>query len=186
MRAPISRSFSGWKKDRPMPPSCDFDPKLMLNASLIAKNTPEKLVITASDGVCAALAERFGYIAINALSGKIDIRRVSASCWQIKGVFSAEIIQSCVVSGDPVNEKFQFELLERYLETFEKVEEIDPMGVDVELLENGMIPVGEAISQALAINATAWPRHPDTPILAPSPELKEQNHPFAKLSELKK
>ena len=169
-----------------MPPSCDFDPKLMLNASLIAKNTPEKLFITASDGVCAALAERFGYIAINALSGKIDIRRVSASCWQIKGVFSAEIIQSCVVSGDPVGEKFQFELLERYLETFEKVEEIDPMGVDVELLENGMIPVGEAISQALAINATAWPRHPDAPILAPPPELKEQNHPFAKLSELKK
>ena len=169
-----------------MPASCDFDPELRFTASLITKSTPEKLVITASDGVCAALAERFGYIAINALSGKIDIRRVSASCWQIKGVFSAEIIQSCVVSGDPVGEKFQFELLERYLETFEKVEEIDPMGVDVELLENGMIPVGEAISQALAINATAWPRHPDAPILAPPPELKEQNHPFAKLSELKK
>jgi len=169
-----------------MPASCDFDPELRLAASLITKSTPEKLVITASDGVCAALAERFGYIAINALSGKIDIRRVSASCWQIKGVFSTEIIQSCVVSGDPVNEKFQFELLERYLETLENVEEIDPMGVDVELLENGMIPVGEAISQALAINATAWPRHPDAPILAPPPELKEQNHPFAKLSELKK
>jgi len=169
-----------------MPASCDFDPELRLAASLITKSTPEKLVITASDGVCAALAERFGYIAINALSGKIDIRRVSASCWQIKGVFSAEIIQSCVVSGDPVGEKFQFELLERYLENLENVEEIDPMGVDVELLENGMIPVGEAISQALAINATAWPRHPDAPILAPPPELKEQNHPFAKLSELKK
>ena len=169
-----------------MPASCDFDPELRLTASLINKSTPEKLVITASDGVRAALAERFGYIAINALSGKIDIRRVSASCWQVKGVFSAEIIQSCVVSGDPVREKFQFELLERYLETFENVEEIDPMGVDVELLENGMIPVGEAISQALAINATAWPRHPDAPILAPPPELKEQNHPFAKLSELKK
>ena len=169
-----------------MPASCDFDPELRLTASLIPKSTPEKLVITASDGVCAALAERFGYIAINALSGKIDIRRVSASCWQAKGVFSAEIIQSCVVSGDPVREKFQFELLERYLETLENVEEIDPMGVDVELLENGMIPVGEAVSQALAINATAWPRHPDAPILAPPPELKEQNHPFAKLSELKK
>ena len=103
-----------------MPASCDFDPELRLTASLITKSTPEKLVITASDGVCAALAERFGYIAINALSGKIDIRRISASCWQIKGVFSAEIIQSCVVSGDPVGEKFQFELLERYLETFEK------------------------------------------------------------------
>jgi len=169
-----------------MPASCDFDPELRLTASLITKSAPEKLVITASDGVCAALAERFGYIAINALSGKIDIRQISASCWQIKGVFSAEIIQSCVVSGDPVGEKFQFELLERYLETLENVKEIDPMGMDVELLENGMIPVGEAISQALAIHASAWPRHPGAPILAPPPELKEQNHPFAKLSELKK
>ena len=169
-----------------MPASCDFDPKLKFTASLINKSTPEKLVIIASDGMCAALAERFGYIAIDAFSGKIEVRRISSSCWQMKGVFSAEIIQSCVVSGEPVREKFQFELLERYLETLENVEEIDPMGVDVELLENGMIPAGEAISQALAVHATAWPRHPDAPILAPPPELKEQNHPFAKLSELKK
>ena len=77
-------------------------------------------------------------------------------------------------------------MIERYLETFENIVEIDPMGVDVEVLNNGMIPVGEAVAQALAVHVTAWPRRADAPILAPPPELKEQNHPFAILSELKK
>ena len=90
-----------------------------------------------------------------------------------------------MVSGDPVGEKFQFDLLERYLETLENVKEIDPMGVDVELLENGMIPVGEAISQH-------WPymqppgRAIRCPDIGPATGIKRQNHPFAKLSELKK
>ena len=76
--------------------------------------------------------------------------------------------------------------MDRQIEILENGEEIDPMGVDVEVLDNGMIPVGEAVAQALAVHATAWPRCADAPILAPPPELKEQNHPFAKLSELKK
>jgi hypothetical protein len=54
------------------------------------------------------------------------------------------------------------------------------------MLENGMIPVGEAVAQALAVHAAPWPRHPDAPILAPPEEAKEENRPFAKLSELKK
>ena len=96
-----------------------------------------------------------------------------------------------MVSGEAVAEDFQFELLERYLAAPENsnaeiTEEIDPMGVDVEMLENGMIPVGEAVAQALAVHAAPWPRHPDAPILASPEEAKEENRPFAKLSELKK
>jgi len=54
------------------------------------------------------------------------------------------------------------------------------------VIEKGFIPVGEAISQAVAVHATAWPRHDSAPILAPPPELKMENNPFEKLSELKK
>ena len=163
-----------------------FSPDLKLTASLITKDSPERMVITASEVVCTELAERFGYLEVKALTGKLDVRRISSACWQIRGSLTAEISQACVVSGEPVEERFQFDLVERYLETLENGEEIDPMGVDVELLDNGMIPVGEAVAQALAVHATAWPRRADAPILAPPPEVKEQNHPFAKLSELKK
>ena len=163
-----------------------FSLDMKLTASLITKDSPERMVITASEAVCTELAERFGYLAVKALTGKLDVRRISSACWQIKGQLTAEITQSCVVSGEPVEERFQFDLIERYLETLENGEEIDPMGVDVEVLDNGMIPVGEAVAQALAVHATAWPRSTDAPILAPPPDLKEQNHPFAKLSELKK
>ena len=163
-----------------------FSLDLKLTASLITKDSPEKIVVSASEAVRSELAERFGYLDVKVLTGKLDVRRISSACWQIKGQFTAEIIQSCVVSGEPVEEHFQFDLIERYLETLENGEEIDPMGVDVELLDNGMIPVGEAVAQALAVHATAWPRSANAPILAPPPELKEQNHPFAKLSELKK
>ena len=163
-----------------------FSLDLKLTASLITKDSPSRMVITGSEAVCTELAERFGYLELKALTGKLDVRCISSACWQIKGQFTAEITQSCVVSGKPVDERFSFNLMERYLETSENIEEIDPMGVDVEVLDNGMIPVGEAVAQALAVHATAWPRHADAPILTPPPELKEQNHPFAKLSELKK
>ena len=163
-----------------------FSLDLKLTASLITKDSPNRMVITASGAVCTELAERFGYLEVKALTGKLDVRRISSACWQIKGQFTAEITQSCVVSGEPVKERFSFDLIERYLETLENGDEIDPMGVDVEVLDNGMIPVGEAVAQALAVHASGWPRRADAPILAPPPELKEQNHPFAKLSELKK
>ena len=163
-----------------------FSLDLKLTASLITKDSPNRMVITASGAVCTELAERFGYLEVKALTGKLDVRRISSACWQIKGQFTAEITQSCVVSGEPVEERFLFDLIERYLETLENVEEIDPMGVDVEVLDNGMIPVGEAVAQVLAVHANAWPRRADAPILALPPQLKKQNHPFAKLSELKK
>ena len=168
-----------------------FSLDLKLAASLIAKGSPERMKITASETVRSELAERFGYLGVSSLKGQIEVRLLSAACWQLKGVFMAEITQACVVSGEAVAEDFQFELLERYLAAPENsnaeiTEEIDPMGVDVEMLENGMIPVGEAVAQALALHAAPWPRHPDAPILAPPEEAKEENRPFAKLSELKK
>ena len=168
-----------------------FTLDLKLSASMIVKDTPERIKINASEAVCSALAERFGYLGVNSLKGQIEVRLISASCWQLKGFFVAEILQACVVSGEAVADNFEFELLERYLEAPENSkakihEEIDPMGVDVEMLENGMIPVGEAVAQACAVHAASWPRHPDAPILAPLEEVKEENRPFAKLSELKK
>ena len=102
---------------------------------MIAKSTPEKAGHHRLGRVCAALAERWIYrhqCLVRQDRIKTNIGQLLAD----KGRLSAEIIQSCVVSGDPVGEKFQFELLERYLETFENVEEIDPMGVDVELLKS--------------------------------------------------
>lgn len=157
-----------------------------ITASLITKGSPERMKVSASEAVCAELAARFGYLGVESLKGQFEVRQISAACWQLKGRFSTRIIQACVVSAEPVAENFEFELLERFLETLENEEEIDPMGVDVELLDNGMIPVGEAVAQALAVHATAWPRHPDAPILAPPADAKDENHPFAKLSELKK
>jgi uncharacterized metal-binding protein YceD (DUF177 family) len=78
-----------------------------------------------------------------------------------------------------------FDVLERFVPESEEIEEIDPTGVDVERLQDGHIPIGDAISQAIAICAPAYPRSKTAPILE-EPEVLRENNPFAKLSELKK
>lgn len=163
----------------------EFDQNLKCSAGLITKGKAEKMNFSASQKVCKELAERFGYLEVKSLEGQVEIRQLSSACWLLKGQITAEIIQACVVSGEAVPESLNFEMHERYLETLEDAEEIDPMGVDVELLIKGDIPVGEAISQALAVHANAWPRDEKAPILGPPDKLRDENHPFAKLSELK-
>ena len=64
--------------------------------------------------------------------------------------------------------------------------EIDAMEVDVDLLVNGEIPVGESLCQWIGVYAPAWPRAENVSVLG-EPKLSDaENHPFNRLSELKK
>ena len=48
---------------------------------------------------------------------------------------------------------------------FSEQTEIDAMEVDVDLLVNGEIPVGESLCQWIGVCAPAWPRAENVPVL---------------------
>ena len=132
------------------------------------------------------LSARFAFIKLEDVTGKLALAQIADGCWELKGKINVAITQACVVSGKPVESTFMIELEERFVDTFSNQTEIDAMEVDVDLLVNGEIPVGECLCQWIGVCAPAWPRSENFPVLD-EPELDNtENHPFARLSELKK
>ena len=132
------------------------------------------------------LSERFAFIKLENVMGKIALAQIADDCWELKGIIKITITQACVVSGQPVESTFMIELEERFVGSFSDQTEIDAMEVDVDLLVNGEIPVGECLCQWIGVCAPAWPRAENVPVLG-GPELDiTENHPFSRLSELKK
>ena len=132
------------------------------------------------------LSERFAFIKLEDVMGKLTLTQVADGCWELKGKINVAITQACVVSGQPVESTFMVELEERFVNSFSDQTEIDAMEVDVDLLVNGEIPVGECLCQWIGVCAPAWPRAENVPVLGGSKLDDTENHPFARLSELKK
>ena len=132
------------------------------------------------------LSERFAFIELGAVMGKLALAQVADGCWELKGKINVAITQACVVSGQPVESTFMIELEERFVGSFSEQTEIDAMEVDVDLLVNGEIPVGECLCQWIGVCAPAWPRAENVPVLDEPEFDNTENHPFTRLSELKK
>jgi len=164
----------------------DFSLDLCLAADSVGQKGAAAFSFCLDDGACADLAARFRFLSVDNMQGVIKISRIAADCWQLDAEITAHIVQECGITGDAVPEALSYTVCERYVDGLEDVQEVDPMGADTEVLEGGFIPVGEAIAQSLALNAAAWPRHPDAPQPVPDEGHARTIRPFAKLSELKK
>ena len=132
------------------------------------------------------LSERFAFIKLEHVMGKLALAQIADRCWELKGKINVAITQACVVSGQPVESTFMIELEERFVDSFSDQTEIDAMEIDVDLLVNGEIPVGECLCQWIGVCAPAWPRAENAPVLDEPEFDNTENHPFARLSELKK
>ena len=132
------------------------------------------------------LSERFAFIKLEEVIGKIALAQIADGCWELKGKINVAMTQACVVSGQPVESTFMIELEERFVDSFSDQTEIDAMEVDVDLLVNGEIPVGECLCQWIGVCAPAWPRAENVPVVDEFKLDNTENHPFARLSELKK
>ena len=155
-------------------------------ANVIARGSFVHFDICLKETERRQLSERFSFIKLEDVTGKLTLAQIADECWELKGKINVAITQACVVSGQPVESTFMIELEERFVDLFSDQTEIDAMEVDVDLLVNGEIPVGECLSQWIGVCAPAWPRAENFPVLG-EPELDNtENHPFARLSELKK
>ena len=158
----------------------------MVPAYAIARGSLVHLDICLKETERRQLSERFAFIKLEDVMGKLALAQIADGCWELKGKINVAITQACVVSGQPVESTFMIELEERFVDSFSDQTEIDAMEVDVDLLVNGEIPVGECLCQWIGVCAPAWPRAENVPVLD-EPELDNtENHPFARLSELKK
>ncbi len=169
--------------------------------------TPAQMSLEAPPESLRALAQRFDVLSVEGIrADAVLVREAGGAIVHVSGNFTAQITQSCVVSGQPVpctiEETFEgwFSSPDvtslakaRHEKTMEKagrempiLEERD----DPEPIVDGRIDVGELVAQHVLLAIDPYPHAPgvhyelgdDAP---PVPEADERKNPFAKLKDWK-
>lgn len=118
--------------------------------------------IAATPQECAALARRFGLVAIAALSAEIALQLRDGAV-MAEGRVRGSVTQSCVASGEPVVAQIDAPLAIRFVAagqaTPEEIE-LDADDCDEMPLDGQAVDLGEAAAQTLALALDPYPRAP--------------------------
>lgn len=147
--------------------------------------------VVASAPERAALARRFDLPAIDALSAEVRLRRVrGGAAIRLSGRLSARVVQSCVVTLEPVPADIAETFSILFADRQERPETVmigDEADEDwPEPLPEGPLDIGEVVAQQLSLALDPYPRAPGA-----AAEAAWQNagggreSPFAPLAVLK-
>lgn len=159
------------------------------------------LEIVASDSERAALARRFGFLGLPALSARVTVDHRPGGQIVVEGRLRGRIVQACVLTLDPVNQ----DLDDAFRIVFKKdlADDRDPENGEAVLsaqadapepLTGNLLDVGEIIAEQLSLAADPYPRRagarledvlpkPRNPGRRGPPE--QRRHPFAGLAALR-
>lgn len=148
---------------------------------------------------CAALAARFNVPAVRSLRFAFQAQPTGAGGWRIIGAVEAGLIQTCVVTVEPVDTDVA-EPVERRFVPRDQLPPVPP-GAERELDAatadgpdgyDDSIDLGEIAAEAVALAIDPYPRHPDADfanlIASPAgaePLTDEAARPFAGLAALR-
>lgn len=159
---------------------------------------PLRLDIQADAAECAKLARRFGLAELKNLSAHVDLERDPAGDIRLSGRLTADIVQTCVVTLDPVRSTIEAAVNRVFTSAVgpdtDNPEEIFLAPNDdepAEPLAGGAIDVGEAVAETLGLEIDPFPRAPGAifqgaAVGAPEGSQNiEKTGPFAALAKLK-
>jgi uncharacterized metal-binding protein YceD (DUF177 family) len=135
---------------------------------------PVERQISANAEERAALARRFGLQAIDRLEAEFVLQRAGNGVIHVKGRVRGEVVQSCVVTLEPVPGKVEEEFAADFAavpDRPEEDEEIDFEAADPpEPIRNGHLDLGELAAEHLSLGLDPYPRAPGAELpLAPEP-----------------
>ncbi len=141
------------------------------------------LDIAATADERAALARRFELVALDRLEAKVKARRVGALI-RVTAVLSADLVQSCVVTLEPVASRIADEFTVFFgTAANEDLSALAPDVDPIEPLTGDRIDLGETVAQQLSLAIDPYPRSPAA-IAAPAEETAAPS-PFAALANWK-
>jgi uncharacterized metal-binding protein YceD (DUF177 family) len=142
------------------------------------------LLLVASEAERAALAERFGLLALLSLPGELQLRPGPEGRVLVTGRLMAEVEQACVVTLEPVrqlvDEMVAWRLLPDGVEPSDGDEDPDDLPA-----EAGAVDMGEALAQQLSLALDPYPRAPGAELPAEATD-GGAHGPFAALAKLKR
>lgn len=159
----------------------------------VAKREIE-VTIEASPAEREALASRFELQSLKSLTASLTLRQVRGEMVKVAGSFSADVVQTCVVTLDPVpnhvEDRFEALFAPPHLLGSEMDEEVE---LDIhaedppEAIVDGAIDVGELTAQYLSLALDPYPRCPEATldrVLGSGSGQTDKSSPFAALSKL--
>jgi uncharacterized metal-binding protein YceD (DUF177 family) len=151
--------------------------------------------IAATEKERAALAQRFGLLSLNSLAASFTLKRVRKDLVRVKGRVSAELVQACVVTLDPlparIEERFEVDFLEGTQPSVTDLE-LDAEAAEApEPAPDGWVDLGERVAEQLGLALDPYPRKPDAAVPTEwsaepaEPMAADRPNPFAVLKNLK-
>ncbi len=153
------------------------------------------------EGERAALAKRFDLLALHKFKGEASVKPWRRHGLVIEGRLEADVVQACIATLEPIDAQVKAsftlnflpsEMIERdAAKASEKEIIVDVQNEDPpEPIENGVIDLGEAMSEQLAIAIDPYPKKPGAvfkPVEVAAAEVADiKPNPFAALEKLKK
>jgi uncharacterized metal-binding protein YceD (DUF177 family) len=156
--------------------------------------------ISAREGERRALAARFELVALEGLRAEVSLKRIeSGPIVAVEGRLFAEVVQTCVVSLEPVANRVEEAFALLYApegrirpQRRRREEGGEDRGEWPEPIEQGAIDIGEAVAQQLSLALDPYPRKPgirlEDVIGKPGGQgpAAPAAHPFAVLARLSK
>ncbi|MGE0006567.1 MAG: DUF177 domain-containing protein [Parvibaculaceae bacterium] len=150
--------------------------------------------ISAEPRECADLARRFGLPALHSLAAQLRVSRWRGEGLRIKGRFTADLDQTCVVSLDMFRSTVTDEF-ESYFLPAGTAAGADSALIeegDAEPFENGIIDMGEVVAEAVALALDPYPKKPGVVFAdvigdegSPGMDDGKERNPFARLGRLR-
>ena len=159
------------------------------------------LDVVATETECAALAKRFGFLSLPALSARVTVDRKPGGRVVVEGRLKGRLVQACVLSLDPVTQDLDEAFRVVFADNAE--DERDPESGEAVLnahadapepLTGNILDVGEIIAEQLSLTADPYPRRPGVKLedVLPKPRNngrrgapEQRRNPFAGLAALK-
>ncbi|HEX4861515.1 MAG TPA: DUF177 domain-containing protein [Rhizomicrobium sp.] len=130
-----------------------------------------------------------GIDALDAFRAKIDLRKVTPTRYSLDAVLTADIVQSCVVTLEPVKSHVESSFKRDLFLTQTKSLDIDVAPVDEdgrEEIESLHYDLAVPVLEELALLIDPYPRCPGVEFEPPTDGADEDAHPFAALKKLKR
>jgi uncharacterized metal-binding protein YceD (DUF177 family) len=159
---------------------------------------PRKYEFSADPEECAALADRFGLVALNSLSARTTLEWVQPdTVLRMTGRFLASVTQKCVITLSPFDADIDDEISILFArDVSEAADIVDPD--EAEPLEGTVIDIGDIVAEELSLSLDPYPRNPAADpsdlVLGPGVELITEDqaavlpkgeNPFSVLESLK-
>ena len=155
------------------------------------------VVIDADEEQRAALAALHGLVEVNKLVAKLDVSAWKKGGVKVSGYVSAELVQSCIVTLEPVPETLEEKISAVFLPEGSRLSVpqrsaegeilLDPTGDDApELFSGDIVDVGVLAEEFFTLGINPYPRAEGASVQAGDEETEEKRGPlYEKLQALR-